>query len=617
MISFCSHLTLKGGLMSSLQKFFLLITVIALAASAVPGKATAGEARLLRYPHIMGDRVVFVYAGDIWTVPVQGGRARRITSFPEGLELFPRISPDGKTIAFSGEYCGTRQVYTIPYEGGEPRRLTYYPDVGRMPPRGGYDYMIIDWTTDGRILVRHNHTPFGKRVGRYYLIDPDSPGLPSPLQLPEAGPGSLSPDGKKIAYNIKSREFRTWKRYQAGRAQDVFIYDLENDRTEQVTDYAGTDNFPMWVGESIYFTSDRERTLNLFRYDFSTREITRVTSYDYYDVLWPSRGGDRIVFEKGGYLFWHDTGTGNTERIDITLGSDKPYTRPVYRNIKENIGSYTISPSGARAAFAARGEIFTVPAEYGVTRNISRTPGVRERELEWSPDGKYLLYLSEVSGEYEIWMRPKSGDGEARQLTTETDSWIMGIDWSPDSRKVVFTDKKNRLWVLDVESGKRVVADRSMVNGIHHYSFSPDSRWLCYTKRSEENFMTSIWAYSLESDEAMKLTGDYSNDREPVFSADGKYIYFISQRDFIYGDKDWEDRIYIGTLSPGIPSPMAPRNDEEEVAGEGGDEKKEKDEKVEIESIDAERFASRVVALPLEHKRYYSLSPVEGGILFI
>ncbi|MFO7914506.1 MAG: PDZ domain-containing protein [Candidatus Krumholzibacteriales bacterium] len=604
--------------MSSLQKLSVLILVLAVTASTVPARAPAEEGRLLRYPHIMGDRVVFVYAGDIWTVPVEGGRARRVTSFPEGLELFPRISPDGSTIAFSGEYCGTRQVYTIPYEGGEPERLTWYPDVGRMPPRGGYDYMIIDWTPDGKILVRHNHTPFGRRVGRYYLVDPEKPGIPQPLQIPEAGPGSLSPDGGKIAFNIKSREFRTWKRYKAGRAQDVYIYDLRNNVTVQITDYKGTDNFPMWVGQSIYFTSDRDRTLNLFRYDTGTEEITRVTGYNFYDVLWPSRGGDRIVFEKGGYLFWHDTATGRTRKIEVTLGSDKPFTRPVYKNVKGNIGSYTISPSGVRAAFTARGEIFTVPAEHGVTRNISRTPGIRERELEWSPDGKYLLYLSEAGGEYEIWMRPKSGEGRPKQLTTGTDSWIMGIEWSPDSRKAVFTDKKSRLWVLDIESGEKTLADRSMVSEIQHYSFSPDSRWLCYTKSADENFMTSIWVYSLESEKAMKLTDDYTNDREPVFSADGKYIYFISQRDFVYGDREWEDRIYVGTLLPETPSPVAPRNDEEDVAsGDEKDEEKKEEKEVEIKSIDAEGFASRVVALPLQHKRYYSLSPVEGGLVFI
>lgn len=565
----------------------------------------------------MGDKVAFVYAGDIYTVSSEGGTARRVTSFPEGLEIFPKISPDGKSIAFSGEYSGTRQVYIVPYEGGVPRRLTFYPDVGRMPPRGGYDYMVLDWTPDGKILVRANRTPFGRRVGKYILVDPLKPGMEKVLQIPEGGPASLSPDGKKIAYNIKSREFRTWKRYRAGRAQDVYIYDLEKDETEKVTTFEGTDNFPMWIGNSIYFTSDSTKTLNLFKFDVDSKDITKVTDFSYYDVLWPSRGGDRIIFEKGGYLFIHDTASGATRKLEVALGSDKPLLRPVYKNVKDYIQSFTISPSGARAAFGARGDLFTLPAEHGVTRNITRTPGVRERSVEWSPDGKHILYLSEASGDYEIWVRSKDIEGDARQLTKDSDSWIMGPVWSPDSKKIAYSDKKNRLWVLDVESGKKEMADRCSYSGIEGYSFSPDSRWICYAKTSD-TFMSSIWVYSLESKSASRLTTDFTNDREPVFSLDGKYIYFISQRDFIYRERSWEDRIYVGTLSAETPSPLAPLNDEEKIEDEGsGNDKKKEDEEVRIESVDADGFAGRVMALPLEHKRYYALRAVEGGVAFI
>jgi len=583
---------------------FLCLLVIVL----ISGNTVCEEARLMRHPHIMGDKVVFVYAGDIYTVSAGGGRAARITSFPEGLELFPRISPDGKTIAFSGEYAGTRQVYTVPYSGGVPRRLTFYPDVGRMPPRGGYDYMVLDWTPDGKILVRANRTPFGRRVGRYYLVDPDNPGMERPLQIPEGGPASLSPDGTKIVFNIKSREFRTWKRYKAGRAQDVYIYDLENDLTEKLTTFEGTDNFPMWIGNSIYFTSDRERTLNLFSCDLATKEIRKVTDFDYYDVLWPSRGGSRIVFEKGGYLFYYDTGTDRTSRIEVTLGSDKPVTRPVYKNVKEYIQSFSVSPSGARAVFEARGDLFTLPAEHGVTVNLTETPAVREMTVEWSPDGADILYLSEQSGDYELWTRPASGEGEPKKLTSDSDSWILAPVWSPDGEKVAFTDKKNRLWILNVKDGKKVEADRCRYSGINHYSFSPDGQWVCYTK-SSSNFMSSIWVYSLDSEETAKLTTDFNNDREPVFSLDGKYLYFISQRDFIYGEREFEDRIYIGTLSRETPSPMKPLNDEE-VTGDDEKDKEDEKEEVEIESIDSKGFAERVVALPLKHKRYYNISAV-------
>jgi len=234
----------------------LLLALTSPSIAQAPPEPT--EARLLRYPHMQGDKIAFVHGGDIWTASTRGGAAHRVTSFDEGLELFPRISPDGNWIAFSGEYSGTRQIYLVPYAGGEPRQLTFYPDVGPMPPRGGYDHLPIDWTPDGKhVLIRANRTPYGKRVGRYFLVDPWNGGLEQPLQLPEGGPASLSPDGRKLAYNIISREWRTWKRYRAGRAQDVFIYDLDANTVRQITDFEGTDNFPMWLGDRIYFTSDR------------------------------------------------------------------------------------------------------------------------------------------------------------------------------------------------------------------------------------------------------------------------------------------------------------------------------------------------------------------------
>lgn len=610
------------------SRYVPVVAVLVAIVLASPPASAAEEARLLRFPSIMGDRVAFVYAGDIWTVPVGGGQARRITSYPEGLELFPKISPDGAWIAFSGEYAGTRQVYRVPYEGGVPERLTFYPDVGAMPPRGGYDYIVMDWTPDGgKILVRANRTPYGKRVGRYFLVDPSAGGLDEPLQIPEGGPATLSPDGRKIAYDIRSREFRTWKRYRAGRAQDVWIYDLEKNTIERITEFEGTDNFPMWIGNAIYFTSDRDRILNLYRYDIDSGEIAKVTDFGY-DVLWPSRGGKRIVFECGGYLYCHDTTTGETRKIEIMLGSDKPFVRPIYRNVKENIESFAVSPSGARAVFSARGDLFTLPAEHGVTRNITRTDRVREMDVEWSPDGKYLSYLSEEEGDYyEIYIRPQGGDGEPRRLSRDTDSWIIHPVWSPDSKRIAFSDKKNRLWILDVEDGGRAEADRCGFAPIHNYSFSPDSRWVCYTKDAE-NRMTSIWVYDTRTKKRMKLTTDFADDLEPVFSRDGKYLFFISGRDFNYPEREFEQRIFVGTLLEETPSLLKPLNDEEKPKEESAEKKEEKkkDEAKKngdengvpaIESIDAEGFAGRVVGLPMEAGRYYGLSAVKGGLTYL
>ncbi|HET8645766.1 MAG TPA: acetyl-CoA synthetase, partial [Vicinamibacteria bacterium] len=293
----------------------LALTLAVLASLAAPAAAAdAGppEGRLLRFPDIHGDFVVFVYGGDIWRAPVAGGPALRLTTHA-GLELFPKISPDGRWIAFNAEYTGTRQVYVMPAWGGAPRQLTFYNDVGPMPPRGGWDDWVMDWTPEGRILVRMNRVPWSERMGRYFVVDPEG-GLEAPLELPEGGSASLSPDGKRIAYTPIDREFRTWKRERGGRAQDVWIYDFARRKSERIVDHPAGDNFPMWAGDTIYFTSDRERTLNIYAYDLGTRAVRKVTDFRDYDVLWPSLGPGGIVFMQGGYLHRLDLAGGASTR---------------------------------------------------------------------------------------------------------------------------------------------------------------------------------------------------------------------------------------------------------------------------------------------------------------
>ncbi len=391
-----------------LRRSVRLLTVLLLLVPVSASMAGAQEGtRLLRFPHVHGDRVVFTYAGDLYTAPLSGGTATRLTSH-EGLEVFARFSPDGKWIAFSGEYAGTRQVYLIPSTGGEPKQLTWYPDVGPMPPRGGYDHLVLDWTPDGKkILVRANRTPFAERNGCYYLVDAFEGGLETPLEIPEGASGAtFDASGTRLAYNIKSREWRHWKRYAAGRQQDVWLYDLQAHRSERITEFEGTDNFPLWVGEKVYFVSDRgaRRKLNLWVYDIGTRQTTQVTRHDEFDVLWPSRGQGGIVYENGGWIYHLDPATGRSRRLEITVTGDRPYTNPYVRNVAGNIDGWSIAPSAQRVAFAARGEIFTVPAEHGNIRNVSRTPAQRERDVEWSPDGRWMAYLSDATGSYEVFL---------------------------------------------------------------------------------------------------------------------------------------------------------------------------------------------------------------------
>jgi len=613
----------------SLPSALLLIALLTLSTFAQAEEAEL--TRLLRFPDIHEDRIAFVYAGDIWVADASGGVARRLTSH-EGLEVFPKFSPDGRWIAFSGEYGGNRQVFVISVDGGTPRQLTWYNDVGPMPPRGGFDYRILTWTPDGEnVIVRANRLPWGVRMGRYYSV-PVHGGLETPLVIPEGGGGDLSPDGTKMAYTPIDREFRTWKRYRGGRAQDVWIYDLKANTAEPITDFEGTDNQPVWVGSTIYFTSDRDRTLNLYAYDPADGTTKKVTRHTEYDVLWPSGGPGGVVYENGGYIYRYDPTAGNSERVPIRVYGDLPHTFPYFDNVASGIASFDISPSGARALFDARGELFTVPAENGEVRNLTRTPGIREIDPAWSPDGQWVAYLSDRDGEYDLYVRSQDGTGDERRITRNGDIWRFPPIWSPDSQKLAFADKTHTLRYVDVEGGKIVDVDQDHNDDITTYVWAPDSRWLAYTKESDAQ-QTVIWAYSLEEKKAHALTDGLTNDFSPVFDPEGRYLYFLSQRDFNLTFSDWEfsylytdsTRIYVASLTSDTPLPFVPRSDEEEPAAEesaedvGEEAEPEGDEEetaLEVR-IDVEGFANRVIALMDETGNYDRLTPTTEGLLYL
>jgi tricorn protease len=640
------------------RRFSLLLAALLL--FLVPATATnaaEGDTLLLRFPDIHEDRIAFVYAGDIWIVDSAGGLARRLTSH-EGLEVFPKFSPDGKWIAFSGEYDGTRQVHVISVDGGTPRQLTYYNDVGPMPPRGGYDNRILGWTPDGKsVLFRANRLPWGVRMGRPYTV-PMSGGLETPLPIPEGGGGDFSPDGRKMAYTPIDREFRTWKRYRGGRAQDVWIYDLEAGTADAITDLPATDNQPVWVGETIYYTSDRDWKLNLYAYDTAGGQTRKVTEHREYDVLWPSGGPAAVVYENGGSIYRYDPAADRSARVPIRVSGDLPYTRPTVKKVKDRIDWFEISPSGARALFAARGDVFTAPAEHGEVRNITRSQGVREISPTWSPDGRWIAYLSDRTGEYEVYLKSQDGSGEERRITTDGDIWRFALLWSPDGKKLAFADKKQRLWYVEIDGGGVVDVDRGANNDITTYAWSPDSGWLAYVKNAD-NGMSVIWVHSLESGEAAPLTDSLVNNYSPVFDPGGKYLYFLSDRDMNLTFSGWEftylytapTRLYVGTLRDDIPRPFHPRSDEEKVDGddengpaantedggeekdagrnEGGDpdgetgarkpagETKGDDGKPEAVRLQIEGFDNRVVAVPGPSGNYRGLSATEAGPLYL
>jgi tricorn protease len=607
------------------------LLVILLALAVLAPVADAAETRLLRFPDIHGDRVAFVHGGNIYTASVDGGLAQRLTSH-EGMELYPKFSPDGQWIAFSAEYSGTRQVWVMPAWGGTPRQLTFYTDVGPMPPRGGTDYRVLDWTPDGKhVLVRANRTPYGERDGVPMLV-PFEGGMERPLGPPETGGGMLSADGNTYVYTPIDREFRTWKRHRGGRAQNVWTYDLVNNTSRQLTDFVGTDHQPMWVDGTIYFVSDRDFTLNLFAMDMDGGNVRKVTDFNDFDVLWPSSDRRRVVFEQGGYIWLHDPAAGDTRRIPIEVRGDRPHTLPAFRNVTAQIESFDIAPGGERAVFGARGEVFTIPAQHGEIRNISRTPEAREISVAWSPDGKWISYLSDATGEYELYVRPQDGSGEPRRVTRDGGVWRFPPVWSPDSKKLAFADSANRLHYVEVESGRvrQVDATRFTNNSFRdltQYVWSPDSQWIAYTKVNE-SYNSSIWVYSLRDGQPRQLTPDATNEQSPAFDPQGRYLYFTSTRDFNLVFSSYEfnylynnaTRIFAATLAADGPALNRPRSDEV-GAGKPAENNKEdkKDDKKAPPPLkfDLDGFNDRVTVLDVAAGNHFGLAGNEGGLFFL
>jgi tricorn protease len=556
---------------ATLTVLVLAAATLALAAET-PDPNHTPDARMLRFPDVSGTEIVFVYAGDLWIVPRAGGTARRLSS-PKGQEMFPKFSPDGTRITFSGNYDGNTDVYVVSAQGGAPTRLTHHPDTD----------LVVDWYPDGKnVLYRSTMLSPSRRFNRFFR-QPVAGGLPQPLPLPYAELGSFSPDGTRIVFQFLSREFRTWKRYQGGMASDLWLYDFVSNTSEKITDFPGTDAVPMWHEDTIYFLSDRDgqRKLNLWAYDLKTKATRQVTEFTEYDVKWPSLGPDAIVFENGGTLCLMDLATATSRPVHIRVPCDLPQTRPVLKTVSDRIESYSLSPSGKRALFEARGEVFTVPEKHGSVRNLTNTSGVAERDPRWAPDGKYVAYFCDKTGEYELYIRPGDGTGEEKQVTQGGSAFRYGPLWSPDSKKIAFSDKTGSLFVVAVATGHITFVDKDEWDRMSSYAWSPDSRWLTYSKQGA-NRRGNIMIYDANDGVAHQVTSDFYNDGRPTFDVEGKYLFFCSDRAFdpLYGDMDstWiypnSTRLYAATLRKDLASPLAPRSDEEEIKKE--DEKKNK-----------------------------------------
>ena len=584
----------------------------------------AEEARLLRFPATNGSDIVFSYAGDLYKVSVRGGEAKRLTSHV-GYEMFPHFSPDGKTIAFTGQYDGNTEVYTIPADGGEPLRVTYTAtnqrdDVGdRMGPNN----IVTAWTADGAKIVYRNRIGSGFG-GKLYTVAKEG-GLSEVIPLPEGGFCSFSPDGKRLAYNRVMREFRTWKYYRGGMADDVWIYDAGKKTVENITNNRAQDIFPMWVGDEIYFLSDRDRTMNLFVYDTKTKTTSKVTDFTEYDIKFPSTNGQLIVFENAGYIYRFDPATKKAEKVSITLTSDHLYARSEIKDGGRYMRGASLSPDGKRVVVTARGEIFNLPVEKGVTKNIVRTPGAHERSATWSPDGKHIAYISDATGETELYMQPAEG-GEAVQLTKNNDTYIRNFEWSPDSKSIVYTDRKNRINLLNVATKQVTEVLRDPKKEPYEVTFSPDSKWLAYTRMADNEY-DIIYLYRIDDKKEFQVTDRWYDSGSPTFSTDGKYLVFTSMRDFnpTYGSKEWNhvygysNGVYLALLTKDTPSPFLTKDDgskaepkKVEINVEEG-KKKETDEKKKPEGVtvkvDADGLSGRIVKLPLPqgyHGNLYS-----------
>ena len=566
---------------------------------------------MLRSPDVSADKIVFVYAGDIWIVPKSGGNATRLSS-PVGSELYPKFSPDGREIAFSGNYDGNTDIYLIPSTGGVPARLTHHPD----------DDLVAEWYPDGgSILFRSNMLSPTQRYNRLFKVSKKG-GMPEVLPLPFGELGSFSPDGKKMAFEYMAPMRGVWKRYRGGMASDIWIYDFSTGSLEKLTDFPGTDTLPMWHGNRIYFLSDRgsEKKLNLWVYETDTKKTRQVTDFTEFDVKWPSLGPEDIVFENGSRLYLLSLGDESVKEVSVNVPYDLPEARPRQKDLSENISEMAVSPNGKRALFEARGEVLTVPAGEGSVRNLTNTSGVAERFPEWSPDGKYVAYFSDRSGEYELYIRLSNGEGKEERITSDGKVYRYKPVWSPDSKKLAFSDKTGRLYIVDTSVKKPKEVDKDEYENIGSYSWSPDGRWLAYTKNTPNN-LKSVFIYDTKSSASRRVTSDFYNDNGPVFDPEGRYLYFYSDRSFtpVYGDMDdtWvypnSTQIYAIALAGDTVSPLAPRNEEEYSQGKDAPEKGSGNNVI----IDFDGIEKRAVKIPVSAGNFGPLSAANGRIVYL
>jgi tricorn protease len=630
-------------------KFRRALALASLAALCSSTASAQIDARMFRYPAVSKDQIAFVYAGDIWLVPKKGGTAVRLTSSP-GEESFPRFSPDGTKVAYSASYDGNVDVYVVPATGGEPVRLTYHPMSDR----------VVGWTPDGqRVLFVSARESGRQRYNQFYTVGLDG-GLPEKLPVPYGEFGTYSPDGTQFVYMPMSQDFRNWKRYRGGWAPDLMLFDLKSFATKNITSNPANDAQPMWHDKTIYFVSDRDTNErnNIWAYDVARNAARQVTQLNDFDITFPSMGPDAIVFQAGGRLYLLDLVTEKSAEVPVRVVTDETTLRPRAAKAESLIQSASVSPTGKRAVFEARGDVFTVPAEFGAVVNVTRSSGVAERYPRWSPDGKTVAFWSDRTGEYELTIRPADGSGIERTLTTLGPGFRYAPQWSPDSKKMAFIDQAMRIRIYDLDTNKvSEVIDQSPEWLSHpaletfRMQWSPDSRWLAYA-RPTANANTAVFLYDLKAARLHQATTGYLSDGQPTFDPEGKYLFYASDREFepVYSsfDNSWAypnpTRLVAVPLRRDIKSPLAARNDDENPAldtskkdedkkpedkkadeakadDKKADDKKAEEKKAEVKKpenvdIDLDGFEARGVVLPPKAGNYADLQVVKGKVLY-
>ena len=604
-------------------KYILAISLIAAGANIqVLAQAQNQVPLLLRTPALSRAHIVFSHAGDLWVVSREGGDARRLTS-GIGIESRPYFSNDGSTVAFTGEYEGNTDVYTVPVTGGVPKRLTYHPGADT----------VEGWTPDGKIIfssARFSHA--NGRTSQLFTISPNGT-WPELIPLPQANHGSFSPDGKFLAYEPVGRAFSAWKQYRGGRASFIWIADMKDSSVIKIPRTDSNDFCPMWIDKKIYFLSDRQGPVSLYSYDIDSKQVEKVINNTGLDFKSASAGTGAIVYEQFGSIHLYDLASRQSREVNINVRGDMPGVRPRYESLASRVTGAGISPNGARAVFEGRGDIFTVPAEKGSVRNITSTPGIMERDPAWSPDGKSIAYFSDASGEYALHIAAQDGTSVPKVINLEP-SFYSSPTWSPDSRKIVFSDKRYNIWFVDLEKGRPEKLDTSEYSGASRLSWSPDNNWIVYTKPLA-NAYHAVFVCNLQTRKVSQITDGMSGAGSPQFDRSGKYLYFTASTnlgptvqgfDMVSYPHNQTRSVYLAVLKKGEPSPFAPESDDEKIeaarpdgstdsAPSGG---RQADNKPTTETvIDFEGIDQRILALPISNRNILNIVAGKAGFLFV